>query len=621
MSKKILYISDGFSIDEYALDSDNSDLEVEENVDFILDASELANPNFVSIDSFYHKRIGELEFDDYGLILIPTSLSEDVYISFSGIRLGVHLRLDAMSRYIPILFIGPDSFTELCKFSDYAGFLSSPGIYTLSEGKNQVKDIASLAKYILNNSHPLTGDDYLLSLDKFNLKASGFLDSRHSRANEYGLLKLDIESGHNVFASNKKSLKIVSDLYTKWLMAKSGLELPTESGIAQANQGFTIPSEGKRVLIIEDEWKKGWLELYKKIFPGATVEHLPIQKGNKWEEDIKPMLEEKLQQEWDLFLVDMRLTDEDFNNNKYESISGLKALDLIKQENQGFQVCITSASNNHKVYDYGIKKIGADEVFIKPSIEDDSKTALSQLKNVSNRCFERGYLKSIFSTTAEIKDKILSTMNHYFVDPENPSWLTQDLSLEYSKNLSNNIIEQISLLETLIQLNSFNEHDLFKQPLIILHQIFENFVQSPLNYQKEEKVKTRVPKLYLKSREVKAVTKHPVLNGTLCIPFKFKFDHYSFQDKRSKKSRLSLKFEEVPSKIDEYNSNYYFELYLLFKRHNFLEKELDNYILLRNLRNQYCGHNTNTYNHLERPLNSQDILDYMNILKRVLLPK
>ena len=371
MSKKILYISDGFSIDEYALDSDNSDLEVEENVDFILDASELANPNFVSIDSFYHKRIGELEFDDYGLILIPTSLSEDVYISFSGIRLGVHLRLDAMSRYIPILFIGPDSFTELCKFSDYAGFLSSPGIYTLSEGKNQVKDIASLAKYILNNSHPLTGDDYLLSLDKFNLKTSGLLDSRHSRANEYGLLKLDIESGHNVFANNKKSLEIVSDLYTKWLLAKSGLELPTAINKVPKKQGFTIPSEGKRILIIDDEWGKGWLELYKKIFLRATVEHLPIQKGNKWEEDIKLMLKEKLQEEWDLFLVDIRLADEDFNNTKYESLSGLKALNLIKQKNQGFQVCITSASNKHKVYDFARKK-GADEVFIKPSIEDDS---------------------------------------------------------------------------------------------------------------------------------------------------------------------------------------------------------------------------------------------------------
>lgn len=387
MRNKVLYISDGNSVDDYFIRDNLGDrIDFVENVDFIIESSTFANPRFISVDWFYSQKVEGINYNDYDLIVIPSSLSNDVYFSFSGIRLAIHFRLFRESKFLPILIIGPESFMELCKFSDYSGFLSSPGIYTLSDKNNTVLDIYPCVREILSQHVPISDNVYLESLKKITVEPISFLDSRHSRANEYGLLKLYIESGHNLELSNERSLEIVTDLHTKLLLAQSGLQIPKISEKTNVKQGVIIPSKGKRILVIEDEWKKGWLHLYCKILHGAEVDYLPIEKGFSWTTDIEPLLLKKLQEkDWDLFLVDIRLTDDDFKTEDYTKLSGFKAIQRIKKKNRGYQVCVTTASNKQWIYDHAMNKKEseetevADKFFIKPAL--DHKQGLMLFRN------------------------------------------------------------------------------------------------------------------------------------------------------------------------------------------------------------------------------------------------
>jgi hypothetical protein len=373
MGNKVLYISDGNSVDDYFIRDNLGDtIDFVENVNFIIDSSTFANPRFVSVDWLYSQKVEGINYNDYDLIVIPSSLSNDVYFSFSGIRLAIHFRLFRESKFLPILIIGPESFMELCKFSDYSGFLSSRGIYTLRDENNTVLDIYPYVREILSQHGPISENVYWESLKKITVEPISFLDSRHSRANEYGLLKLYIESGHNIELSNERSLEIVADLHTKLLLTQSGLQIPKISEKTNVKQGVIIQSTGKRILVIEDEWKKGWLHLYRKILHGAEVDYLPIEKGFSWTNDIEPLLLKKLEEEnWDLFLVDIRLTDDDFKTEDHTKLSGFKAIECIKAKNSGYQVCVTTASNKQWIYDFAMtrKESKADQFFIKPSLD------------------------------------------------------------------------------------------------------------------------------------------------------------------------------------------------------------------------------------------------------------
>lgn len=331
------------------------------------------------------------------IVFIPLALSRD-YISLTGLRLGMHIRLTAElgeGRKVPIIFMGEETYEQVGRLSPLGSFLFTQGVDLIKEDNNCILEAVEKWKSFKLSS------DYLdeAFLERVAVQPPDFYDSKHTLSNELSLLYLDRLSGHNVL-ENKKELELVkSSLYVKWVLARQQRSL-SQMQEGQANNLFTIEkAKGKRILLIDDERKKGWYDLLECFFQGAKeFECLEIKESDTIQK-LESKLNSKIQQkDWDLFLLDIRLLDQDhYATTDFSNFSGFQLLKLIKQNNEGNQVILFSASHQHEIYDYG-KKTGADEIWIKPEVSYTllKSGVLEKFDQIVNRCLDRKWFKDVF---------------------------------------------------------------------------------------------------------------------------------------------------------------------------------------------------------------------------------
>lgn len=331
------------------------------------------------------------------IVFIPLALSRD-YISLTGLRLGMHIRLTAElgeGRKVPIVFMGEETYEQVGRLSPLGSFLFTQGVDLIKEDNDCILEAVEKWKGFKLSS------DYLEEafLERVAVQPPDFYDSKHTLSNELSLLYLDHLSGHNVL-ENKKELELVkSSLYVKWVLARQQ-RLLSQMQEGQANNLFTIEkAKGKRILLIDDERKKGWYDLLECFFQGAKeFECLEIERSDTIQK-LEAKLNSKIQQkDWDLFLLDIRLLDKDhYATTDFSNFSGFTLLKLIKQNNEGNQVILFSASHQHEIYDYG-KKTGADEVWIKPEVSYTllKSGVLEKFDQIVNRCLDRKWFKDVF---------------------------------------------------------------------------------------------------------------------------------------------------------------------------------------------------------------------------------
>jgi CheY-like chemotaxis protein len=330
------------------------------------------------------------------LILIPLSLTRD-YINFTGLRLGMHIRLTPAlggGRRAPIVFMGDETYEQVGRISPLGSFLFTKGVDLIQEVNTLI--VEAQEKWMgFKLQENYLGEPFL---EKVSVQPPDFYDSKHTLSNELSLLYLDQLSGHRVL-ENKKELNLVkSSLYVKWMLARHHRSLQDQD-ISTQKPFIIDKAKGKHILLIDDEWRKGWHDLLGGFFQHASkFECLSIKKTDGIE-DLESRLKERLELEgWDLFLLDIRLLDRDHDSaTDFTTLSGFILLDLIKRKNRGNQVILFSASHQHEIYDYG-KKAGADEIWIKPEVSY-SLLKLGSLKNfeaIVVRCFDRKWFKDIF---------------------------------------------------------------------------------------------------------------------------------------------------------------------------------------------------------------------------------
>lgn len=331
------------------------------------------------------------------LVFIPLALSRD-YISLTGLRLGMHIRLTAElgeGKKVPIIFMGEETYEQVGRLSPLGSFLFTQGVDLIKEDNDCILEAVEKWKSFKLSS------DYLdeAFLERVAVQPPDFYDSKHTLSNELSLLYLDRLSGHNVL-ENKKELELVkSSLYVKWVLARQQRSL-SQMQEGQANNLFTIEkAKGKRILLIDDERKKGWYDLLECFFQGAKeFECLEIERSDTIQK-LESKLNSKIQQkDWDLFLLDIRLLDKDhYATTDFSNFSGFTLLKLIKQNNEGNQVILFSASHQHEIYDYG-KKTGADEIWIKPEVSYTllKSGVLEKFDQIVNRCLDRKWFKDVF---------------------------------------------------------------------------------------------------------------------------------------------------------------------------------------------------------------------------------
>jgi CheY-like chemotaxis protein len=348
----------------------------------------------------------------YDVIFIPINLSIDNYLEFSGLRIGYHIRLtnEYINQESPIVFIARESSFEINKLSFLGEIFSSPQIYLTNKLKiefltKQIELIRSTSK-----ENVLKG-----FLNRIQIKPSGNYTTHHSIANEWSIIRWSkaLKSSGILaeFPGEIETIekKIESNLYYKYLTCK----FPIECNVSINLSDLKLKHDGK-ILYIDDESDKGWNVLFHSLFCNELINQVenfqtlgPEFHGLEKDKIIKLSVDKA--KDFDLILLDFRLTQDDFYETDPKKITGFQILEKIKEFNKGIQVIIFSASN--KIWNLqALQEAGADGFIVKESPENSADNqftfeSISNLKITVNQCLNRSnYLKSMFEITNTIKE-------------------------------------------------------------------------------------------------------------------------------------------------------------------------------------------------------------------------
>ena len=342
----------------------------------------------------------KLQKKDFNILFIKDNLSDN-YLELYGITLAYHIRLSAElenKRHVPIVIISDIDGYILNKLTPMANILFTKNTFVarneissydyFKKVFEQIKPFIDLKKEFLDLIHIEPPKDYL---------------SHHDISNEWSIYRWAEFLKVDTNATKANKAKIENMLYFKYLKEKypipkkNRLSLVPKSPLSQGN-----------ILYIDDEWEKGWADIFKKYFSKSENIKLTIPKFQYKDASyslIEEMIREQLNNSlFDLILLDLRLTKEDHEQQNENEFSGIKLLSFIKSFNPGIQVVILTASEKSKILNK------ANEYNIlgyikKESPKDDitySKEVFKKLTVYVDNGLEKKYLKDIWNIQQNI---------------------------------------------------------------------------------------------------------------------------------------------------------------------------------------------------------------------------
>lgn len=439
------------------------------DVDFDKDVDFYINDNL--IDGSLKQKL-----ENCDIVFIKVSLSKN-YLEYLGLRLAYHIRLTKSlgeKANIPIVIIAEESFQYLGLTYPEPSILFTKGIYIIKESLNDY--VRTLKWFNDRRIKPLDDFSSFVSSIKINPPANYL--SHHSIANEWALarnskmLENDNESDFYV-ALQKKVLELdyLKTLHFKHLEAKANRQIfnPKKHTINPIIKGI----EGKTFGIIDDELNKGWLELYGYIFNKSKANTFFYTDFNK--KDTKVELIEKLKN-WileqinsnsfiDVFLIDLRLHDDDFTEKKFENLSGIFLIKYIKSQNPGIQIVVSTASNKvwsyQKCLEIGVKYFSIKESPETYSTRSESIASYNHFSNQISLASKDSFLAKIFRKINELK------INNIFLNVESEKD-KEFFNLTFGKN---GLLDQIFYL---LILDNSNE-TILNQCLLLAFHVLENY--------------------------------------------------------------------------------------------------------------------------------------------------
>lgn len=370
----------------------------------------------------------EFKDKDVQKILIPLSLPT-IEENTEGLLLGLHIRLNfelpIEKRSIPIVFITNLSIENILTNSTFdsdnnpQNLLFSEGIYVTPSDIDEIKEKLEIAEPV---------NDYNLFLRQLNVRRKANVGG-HDIANAWGCYKLaqvaenkdDIGKPNrikDVVFRQKFIAKHLKQLYAKFLICK-GESFNDELRL----QKSPLKCYGKQILFIDDKADEGWGALMQYVFntAGAGFSYVdPSPYKNKEKDgftDFNGFIAEcksHIGKRWDLIIIDLRLNPEiediDNGNVSPDDFSGYKLIDDFLNENGGYQIMVSTASNKIWNIDAVLKR-GAKGYYVKESPEfnyplSETKKQFKNFRKEVEICFENAYLQDIFSFIKTIKGKL-----------------------------------------------------------------------------------------------------------------------------------------------------------------------------------------------------------------------
>lgn len=377
---------------------------------------DLADENF-DYDEFCDKELSKICTQVFDIIYITLNLSENDYLSMEGLRIAHHIRLSEkhLNCRTPIVILSQESLEQILKLSNLGNILITPRTYLSSD--------LTLSEDILLDK--ISDDQYKSYLNRTYLEPPGNYQSHHSIANEWALyryasaIKKPNKEGavehFNELKSNINKLAYLNTLHFKYheVLYKRQNFKEREK---EKDKTFGIEEiEGKKIGLIEDEFAKGWEDFYSCIMEDSGAELISFTEFNKSlkKNELIKKIEKWLQFQvetdniCDLYIIDLRLHDDDFYEKNPEQLSGFLISNFLKEKNSGIQILISTASDKLRNFQAFIKK-GIFNFSIKESPEtnfnrQETEYLISNLQNEIREGCSKSYLANIYTEIQKIE--------------------------------------------------------------------------------------------------------------------------------------------------------------------------------------------------------------------------
>ena len=343
------------------------------------------------ISNYIIKKLQNKEFDR---IFIKDNLSSN-YLEFYGLRVAYHLRLSSEledKRFVPIIIISDFDEGTLNRFNSDAKFLFTEGVYLCKNIKDDIKKYQSLElEKLLNYNNFLSSIQMVVSKD---------ISGNHDISNMWSIYIwayfLDVKSKD----IENNNIEIENQLYFKYLKAKN-----TKKNIEKIE--IRKPSKNGKILLIDDEWNKGWSDILAKAFNKDGIDFTSFEYDfkDKTRFNLYMQTHKKVKDYMpDVVLLDLRLAQSDHDNENIDSYTGIKILEKIHEINAGIQVIMLTATSKStilaKLYEKNI--LGYIKKEHPEDKEIDTVETINKLINLIDNGLKRKYLKEIWNIQREI---------------------------------------------------------------------------------------------------------------------------------------------------------------------------------------------------------------------------
>jgi CheY-like chemotaxis protein len=345
-------------------------------------------------------------------LIIPASLGS-IQTDYWGFRIAMHIRLTkklGSILYIPLILVSDDSLEEImvAQAEKLSILCTTPGSILVKNDEDEIEKALSLSA--------LSQSEYRYQFLRAIMINRPTTTGKHSLANVWGVSRLAKVTGlEKYLLDNKYIADRYKELYFKYLQAIND-SLVSQEGAAEIPELAPINAENKKILLIDDEADKGWIDVLKPLFKG-NLEY--VGTGNKSFDEFYAEAQKAVDQPiWDLILLDLRLDpQEDLEGNEYKmasEYSGAKLLAHIKTVNAGNQIIIFTASN--KAWNMQqLLDMNADGYYVKESPETGQSATFSVLTfnnfaQRANLCLEKSYLREAWMICVSVK-KLLTPVN------------------------------------------------------------------------------------------------------------------------------------------------------------------------------------------------------------------
>jgi hypothetical protein len=367
--------------------------------------SEIPPSNYdEDIDQRIHNYLLNNKDNNIQTFTLPISFTGN-FLEFSGLIFANHVRLTRDLNYcdVPLIFYGVLDLEELLRLTPLSRILISRNVLYVNITKYSFKQIqASIESYQIKQFKLLD------LLEQIHIDSPANYDTHHSTANEWALYRyfslLETIENNTIYEALKNKIKELD--YLKTLHFKYLEAFTNRQKVNKKKYGYTPIIKGvesKRIGIIDDEINKGWFEFYNYIL---TLNKASTEVFKDFKKDcdknflitkILEWISAQLQKEdpIDLFIIDLRLHEDDIIEKDFEKLSGIQIIKFIKIKNPGIQIVVSTASNKvwnfQKCLEYNVNYYSIKESPETYNTRIETKELLdhlcTQIENASDKTF------------------------------------------------------------------------------------------------------------------------------------------------------------------------------------------------------------------------------------------